>query len=317
MATEAIIFQQIVDINWDQAIYTASPNNTINVVQFAAKGSATNIGIALTPKGTGYISAHVPDGTAAGGNARGARAVDLQTQRSAAGSVASGARAFIGAGDGNTASGADSGVVSGLGCTASGQRAIAGGSFCVASGLGSVAFGAGSTASNTGSVAVGSSCAANGTASHASGLGAIAHLGAMRAHGSGGLTFSEALQEFALVLGGVTTTNSEVILSLGVPGRPVLRANSTWCGVLHIIGARSTGAAIASYHRQVTINRTGNTTSIVGAINVIGADEAAGTSVNITADDTNEALSVGVTGVASQTWRWGAVFHGVEILHGT
>jgi len=48
----------------------------------------------------------------------------------------------------------------------------------------------------------------------------------------------------------------------------------------------------------------------------VGVDTPAGTSINITADDTNEALSVGVTGVASETWRWVGVFHAAELAIG-
>ena len=46
---------------------------------------------------------HLPDNTAVGGNARGANAVDWQSQRSAASQVASGLASVIGGGIGNTA----------------------------------------------------------------------------------------------------------------------------------------------------------------------------------------------------------------------
>lgn len=61
-------------------------------VSLAASSGDTNTSIVLTPKGTGaLIAGPVPDGTATGGNARGSYAVDLQTTRSAANRVASGA----------------------------------------------------------------------------------------------------------------------------------------------------------------------------------------------------------------------------------
>ena len=39
--------------------------------------------------------------------------------------------------------------------------------------------------------------------------------------------------------------------------------------------------------------------------------------VDITADDTNDALQVEVTGVASETLRWTIHIEGVEIVYGT
>jgi hypothetical protein len=58
--------------------------------------SQTNSALVLTPKGTGaFILGPKPDGTTTGGNARGARAVDLQLDRNAAAAqVASGAIQF-------------------------------------------------------------------------------------------------------------------------------------------------------------------------------------------------------------------------------
>jgi hypothetical protein len=68
--------------------------------------------------------------------------------------------------------------------------------------------------------------------------------------------------------------------------------------------------------RQVGIKNVGGTTSLVGTVNTIGTDEAAGTSIAITADDTNDALQINVTGVTSETWRWVAVVYGVELAYG-
>ena len=300
MATEAVIFQQIVDMNWDQAIYTASPNNTINVAQFAAKGSGTNIGIALTPKGTGYISAQVPDGTTAGGNARGERAVDLQLTRAAVTQVASGANSFA-AGARNVASGA---------------AAFSLGENNISSGASSFTANASNTASGANSFACGASAVSSANSSFASGSRPESHLAYMRAHGGFGLSVAGASQEIALVLANKTTTDAEVVLQIFTGIAPVLRANSVWSVILHIVGSKSDGSAVARYHRQVTIKRVVNTTSLVGSVITLGTDEAAGTSINITADDATDRLSVGVTGIAAETWRWVAVIHGVEMLIG-
>jgi hypothetical protein len=304
MAVEAVIFQQIVDINWDQAIYTASPNNTINVAQFAAKGSGANIGIALTPKGTGYISAQVPDGTTAGGNARGARAVDWQTSRSAANGVASGESSVIGGGVSNDTINGTYAVVGGG--QANGARGvhsfIGGGTFCfAASQYSSVIGGNSSYATAISSTSLG------GERTDARRYGQLAHA-------SGQFSAQGDAQWFLHEMRCKTTTNAAVEMFLnGSSTRLVLTANYVLHCRVQIVGSKSDGSAVARYDRQVTIKRVTNTTSLVGSVITLGTDEAAGTSIAITADDTNEALAITATGVTSETWRWLAIVQGAEL----
>ncbi len=302
MATEAIIFQQIVDINWDQAIYTASPNNTINVVQFAAKGSGTNIGIALTPKGTGYISAQVPDGTAAGGNARGARAVDLQTSRTANFMVASGIRSAVLGGRNNTASGEDSACI---------------GADNGASGSTSFAIGFSNSASAQFALCLGSYGQATAVNSTHLGRGGLAHRRGMLAYSTDIFSAIGDRQWFIQEVGGKTTSDAATELFIFGTTPINIRAGTVIHGILTITGVRSDGSAIARYLRHVAIKRVGSTTSLEGAVGTIGVDQASGTSISITADDTNDALRIEVTGVASQTWRWIATLCGQELAFGT
>jgi hypothetical protein len=95
------------------------------------KSTDTNAGIAIVPNGTGAITAQVPDGTAAGGNARGRRAVDLQYNRNNANQVASGPESFI-AGALNRASGNQS-FSTGYNNTSSGNWSFTHGAFNVGS----------------------------------------------------------------------------------------------------------------------------------------------------------------------------------------
>jgi hypothetical protein len=103
-----------VGITSDSSVTT----QTSSVIQ----ASTTNANLVIAPNGTGALVAQIPDGTATGGNARGANAVDLQMSRSAANQVASsnnstiaggvnnrafGIGVFIGGGDSNSAGGAD------------------------------------------------------------------------------------------------------------------------------------------------------------------------------------------------------------------
>jgi hypothetical protein len=80
----------------------------------SAQGSDTNIPLVLQPKGTGALQAQQTDSTATGGNARGANAVDWQTNRNAAGQVASGNYAVVAGGSRNQSSGDFSFIGSGF-----------------------------------------------------------------------------------------------------------------------------------------------------------------------------------------------------------
>jgi hypothetical protein len=122
------------------ALEVATPASAVNrvVVNGAAAGSAVsvqaqgadaNVGLALTPRGSGALSAHTPDGLASGGNARGANAVDWQTARAAAAQVGSGNRCVVGGGQNNTAvgsystvGGGDTNVAQSTGATVAGGR---------------------------------------------------------------------------------------------------------------------------------------------------------------------------------------------------
>ena len=114
---------------------TSAPNATVPVHQIAATGTEINIDIALTPKGSGALTAQIADGTAAGGNKRGIYAVDLQMSRNAATQVASGDYSTIGGGVFNTASNGVSTVSGGLFNTSSGGAStVSGGQFNISSG---------------------------------------------------------------------------------------------------------------------------------------------------------------------------------------
>ena len=87
-------------------------------------GLLSNGALYLQPAGTGALQAQATTSTAAGGNARGANAVDWQTSRDNAAKVASGTFATIGGGDRNTASGFTSTVAGGRSNQASSSDSI-------------------------------------------------------------------------------------------------------------------------------------------------------------------------------------------------
>lgn len=83
----------------------SAPNDTTFVHAFSAVDSgATNIDVAIAPKGSGSFALNIADGTATGGNKRGLYSVDLQLGRDSASQVASGLGGFL-AGVSNTGAG--------------------------------------------------------------------------------------------------------------------------------------------------------------------------------------------------------------------
>lgn len=318
--------------------YTSSPNATVNHASIQATGGTTNVSVSIVPKGSGAFSLRVPDGTATGGNARGANAVDLSTLRSTAAQVASGslsinigvrntasAQGSISIGDGNTNSSAENGLALGFQNSATAVYwavAIGARNTVSGSGEGNVAIGGYNLSSsndiNFPSCAIGRSNTASAGASVAFGSNATATRHGQQSHAAGRFAANGDVQQVQFVLRNTTTTNSAVTLFLdGSSARLTIPSGKILHATVHILGSKSDGTAVASYMRQVTIKNVGGTTSLVGTVNTLGTDEAASTSIAITADDTNDALQINVTGITSETWRWVAVVYGVELAYGT
>jgi hypothetical protein len=102
-------------------------------------------------------------------------------------------------------------------------------------------------------------------------------------------------------------------IRLTIPSGKVMSALCRICGI------KSDGSAVANYVRRVVIKNVGGATFLVGSVETIGTDieDNASTDVAITADNTNDALQIDVTGIAAETWRWVAVVEGLEIAYGT
>jgi hypothetical protein len=290
------------DINIEDADTTTQANVAITN-QHAGQ---TNSALVLTPKGTGaFILGPKPDGTSTGGNARGARAVDLSRNRFFGNMVASGADSFnvgiygtasgvasaVVGGSSNTASGQYSGIIATSNSTASGQRAaVVSGTYAQATANSGIAYGERSKADRI----------------------------FMQASAGGQFSAAGDAQRARFVLRNKTTdaTATELFLD-GSSVRLTIPSGKFLTGTINIAGIKSDGSAAASYIRQFSIKNVSATTSLVGTVNTIGTDEAASTSISITADDTNDALKVEVTGIAAETWRWVASVDVVEVAYGT
>jgi hypothetical protein len=306
--------------NVTETLHTASPNNTVNAEQVEVTGGSTNVDLVLTPKGTGaFVLGPEPDGTAVGGDKRGAFAVDLQLGHGVSSRVASGSDSFA-AGSGCTASGTNA-IAIGSGVTSSGDGSFAAGIQCNASAPGAFAIGEYSYAQGRGDTAVGRNAHASGECGFAHGFHANSTRWGQYSH-SGGFFYQDGVgvaQFIRIVLGLKTTGQAQATLS-AMPGGStslVIPAGKILHATITLLGSKSDGSAVARYLRQVCIKNVAGTTSLVGAVVALGVDEATGTTLSITADDTNDALKIEVTGIAEETWRWVASIEGTELGYGT
>jgi hypothetical protein len=338
--------------NYERLALQFGTFSSVRHTQIAAESAGTgaaNMNLVLTPKGTGaFIVGPPPDGTIVGGNARGASAVDLRTIRSAATQVASGSSSFLGPNGvaatgsgavafGGTASGsntfclgpsnntASGGVNLGVGtegqnnATGVGSTVISG-RYNTTNGSYAVVFGQSCAAIATASLAGGESCGTNSGADFSTSLGisALSRLHGEFALASGRFSTSGDCQKIINVLRCTTTTNTavEMLFAVSRDKRFVIPAGYIWHGLATITGTKSDGSAVAVYMRQISIKRVSNTTSLVGSVTTIGTDQDAGTSISITADDTNESLKIEPTGILNETWRWICVLDGSLVAFG-
>lgn len=286
--------------NFTEAVNTAAPNATVPVVSLTATNAATNVDIALVPKGTGAITANVADNLAAGGNKRGTGAVDLQTARATATQVASGDSSFC-VGNSNTASN--------TGSFAAGYQGN------VASGYQSIAIGGSNTASNNNAVAVGANCIASGYGAQALGRSALAPNPGQFSRGYNPDGYSQQ-SWFNLYTATTNATPANIRTGDYAANYMALTNNTTWEAEIRVVGRLSGGASNACFKRRVLIKRDANaaSTALVGSVETIGTDigsnagtPPAGWAVTITADTTNGALNVAVTGAAATNIKWSAL----------
>lgn len=327
--------------NFTEGVNATGTNSGLPVTYLQAANAATSVDFACIPKASGGFLLSIPDGTAAGGNKRGANAVDLQLGRSAANQVPLGVSAFV-AGFGNRtsanyaisvgylnvssgtaafstgASNTSSGNYSatfGQSNTASQQHAFAFGSSNSVSGAGSGAFGYSNTAGGSGAYALGEDCSASGAYSIAHGYRADARgLHGVTSRAGGQFTARGDAQSMAGVLRLATTDATPAVLSTdgaapSATNQYALPNNS--CYVFKAIVAVRENATGDSASWEVTfhIKRGANaaSTALVGTPSVtpIGADSGAATwALAVTANTTRGAPDFTVTGEAAHTLRW-------------
>jgi hypothetical protein len=308
------------------SLNTTPPNDIINVSVLAASGGTTKQDISLVPKGSsdaGYpaFQLSIPDNTTAGGNKRGVNAVDLQQSRTDPSQVASGRHCFV-AGRANTAS-ASGAVAMGEGCVASGAQSVAMGDFSVASGQPSFAWGDNCTASAPHSVALCVLTIADAESSIALGNGGwtrgISYSevfgsrntnagnpgGFQRGHYTLWANPADATPTVLTSDGAGASATNQVALPNGANSG--LGASYVFKGQIVAVDVATGHTSAWDFKGAIKQLATAASTALVAAVTatLIAQDAALSTTaVAITADTTNGALSITVTGIAATNIQW-------------
>ena len=340
------------NINCDP-ISPQATTSIIGVVELATTTEAetgTDTARAVTPAGLPMRKIGTGWALGTGGNARGTGAVDLQTVRAAAGQVASGDNAVIGGGYNNTASGYYSTISGGRGNAVSSSGATIGGGFSntvngpgatisggfsntvsangatIGGGFGHVAsgsvatIGGGDTNTASGYYSTVSGGRVNAaTADYSTicgGRNAKADKYGQRTHASGMFAAQGDIQTSVLVARRSTTTATPAELFLdGSAARCTIAADTTWAFRIMVV-ARRTDAdnESAAYEFVGCIDNNAGTTALVGSVTTtVVAEDTVGWDCAVTADNTNDALIITVTGEANKTIRWGARIELTEV----
>lgn len=297
------------------AVIVGGNNNTASGTQSVVIGGESN-----TASGTYSV--------VAGGNTN----LASKTNSSVGGGFnnsASGTSSHVGGGTGHTTSGTTSYIGGGSSNTASGiSSAVAGGSTNTASNtFAFVGGGGGNTASGIYAVIAGgqnnvasalSSTIAGGSDNQVTGIYGWCPGGweiRNPLYGAGAWSagkFAAAGDCQVMDIHARNTTSDATPTTLFLDGaggssrRILVPSGYAWCFTATTFGVDSTGAKAGHYIRKGMIANVGGVTALIGAITTVGTDTEtdAGLDVTITADDTNDALNINVTGLAANNFRW-------------
>lgn len=279
-------------------------NSTTNTLSVPVLTTPTTNGpLTVAPNGTGALV------TDTGGNARGNYATDLQRSRGAATQVASGLASAILAGTNNTAA-AQYATASGYN---NNVQAAANSSTCfgynnsVASDF-AFCSGYNNSLSGTTTVVLGYQCTTTTHYCFAQGYYAYAdHVGQF-ARATGRFAAAGDAQTSSLVAFVQTTTATQTEMWLnGANARLTLVDQDCWAFSILVVARRQDADNEgAGWEFKGVIDRNGATTALVGSVTKteLANDNTGVWDCNVSADDTNDALIIQVTGEASKTIRW-------------
>ncbi len=292
-------------------VFTSSTAATSSATGALVVGGGVGIGGAIFNPGlsiaaTGEIqSVGVGRGSVVG-NARGAGAIDLQTSRDSAVHVASGANSVICGGASNRTTGGFAIVCGGISNSANGGNSFVGG-------------GDSNSTGNFASVSGGYQNSAGGDFSAIpGGQRASAWRYGQQAFSAGRFSSTGDAQAAILMARNITTNATATTLFLDGSGVRILLNNNSSLAYDICISAHSTTnvAEQATFWRRGKIYRVANAASTTLVPGEIAENQTNGLpwTVTVSADTSNGALNIAVTGEASKTIRWVARINAVEVL---
>ena len=314
-------------INITGASNSSSPNDTVNVSSLTSAEATGNADFAIVPKANGALLAQVPDGTAAGGNKRGACAIDLQLSRNFAEEIASdyysvivgGSRNKIVAGFGGAIVGGRANQVYGDFSSAGGDGSTTGAESAFAFGFESRGNGVGSAAFNN-SISAGSyassfgSATASGNWSFATGKSLASKIGQVSASSYKRSVVGDA-QRSDFTLGYITSDATPAELFTDAASERLTLGNSgTWTFEILVTAFCVASGESDGWRFFGVIHRGANAaaTAIVGTV----VKEHVGATVwdfDVDADTTNGSLRLMATGEAGKTVLWNSAVRTSEI----
>lgn len=281
-------------VDFAESVNSATPNATIPVTSWTATNAATNVDIAVVPKGTGNFALQSADNTTAGGNKRGTNSTDLQTcARSSSAQVASGQESFA------------------VGCRNTSGNTYAG------------AIGFSNTSTGTASFAVGSTNTANANYTVASGvLADVNSVVGRESHQGASFTTLGDNQSSRFNMGRATTTNITYVLTsdLGAPAATniiTLKNNQAYAMRGMIVAKQQSSTNVAAWEFTALAVRGANaaaTTLVISAITTI-SNSPGWTDPTFAADTTLGGITITATGVAATNIRYSAQANTREVTY--
>ena len=263
------------------------------------------------------------DATGSGAIALGTVAQAVATRSAAVGkSYAGGVDSFAGGIGYNTSAygtGGSGAVALGLQSKASAAYSSAMGRSNVASNTGALALGYGSTASGTESVAIGYVNTASQQDSFAIGRYALSNIIGKLAHGSGRFAATGDAQGGQFILRAATTDATATVLttnnSTAASTNQIVAASDTCITFDGTITAMQNGAqAYASWKIEGLLVNDGGTTTLANSTTTV-ISNGSSWGMALSADNTNNALAITVTGAASTNIRWVANIRTTEVTY--
>lgn len=332
-------------VTFDGFVVDTSTYSSQTFARITATNAATNVSVVLKPKGTGYLSCYTPDGTLTGGNVRGTNAVDLVPFRggsSTAAEVASGNYSVLIGGQysraaadyavtlsgyNNANTGSNSAAIAGTNLTVSGTYAGCVGGY-INTVSGNYAFTGGgyqNTISGLVAAGFGEGLTVSGRVGFATGAYAVADKRGQCSHAAYTFAANGDAQRSHLVARVATTNATPTNMWLdGSSERITIPANTTWEFEVHIVArtASATGT-YAKFVRSGVLSRNSTAASTaIATVDTVGTDRGsnagsppAGWAVALTADTTNGALDIQVTGAAATNIRWVAHIMLTEVAY--